>query len=333
MSLLNTPFVGKNLQLQTRLVMPPMATSKADERGLVTQELVDYYDQRARSGGLGLIITEHAFISPEGRASRGQLSLAEDAVIPGLSHLTQVIHESSCKVFAQISHAGAFAKPQITGHPALGPSRTSLDPGKSSEELPVEMGIHGIKRLTRSFAKAAVRAKESGFDGVEIHSAHGYLLNQFLSPLSNQRTDEYGGCLENRIRFHLEVLEAVREAVGDDYPIAIRLGACDYMEGGTTLSDAVWVAKQLEEKGLDLIDISGGFCGYKNPYSEEQGWFSSLSQAVKEQVEIPVLLTGGITDPKIAESLLERKKADLIGVGRAILKDPLWPAKAMEALK
>lgn len=327
MRLLNSPIKIGAAQVKNRLVMPPMATAKSAEGGRVTDELLEYYGEKSKGGYIGLIIMEHAYVSPEGQAGRGQASIAEDGCISGLKSLAEVIHRNGSLVMAQISHAGGAAKGEITGRPVLGASAVSTP---RYEAAPGEMTGKDIKKAVGDFAAAALRAKKAGFDGVEIHSAHGYLLNQFYSPLSNKRRDAYGGdSLEGRLRLHMEIIEAVREAVGRDYPLALRLGACDYMDGGTSLEDSVAAARMLERAGIDLLDISGGFCSYTRPGVTEQGYFSELTWAVKGAVRIPVLLTGGITRAEAAESLLEQGKADLIGVGRAILKDSLWAKRAV----
>lgn len=333
MSLLKQPLQINNLVLSNRLVMPPMASAKPGGDGNATQELCDYYTEKSKGGYVGLIITEHSYISPEGKAHKGQLSMDGSCDMAGLKKLVQAIHQNGSKTIAQINHAGGVAKPDLTGHPALAPSAVKFPKAADSDPLPTEMDASDIKKVVADFAAAAIRAKEAGFDGVELHSAHGYLLNQFYSPLSNKRTDSYGGpSVLSRIRLHLEIIEAVRTAVGTDYPLALRLGACDYMEGGSTLQDSVTAAKRFEEAGVDLLDISGGFCGYLRPGAKTPGYFSELTEAIREAVSIPVLLTGGITDASAAEALLSSGKADLIGVGRAILKDSGWPQKAMDAL-
>ena len=160
-----------------------------------------------------------------------------------------------------------------------------------------------------------------------------YLLNQFFSPLTNKRTDEYGGDIERRIRLHLEVIEAVRAAVGQDFPVLLRLGASDYREGGTTIKDSLVAAQAFEKAGIDILDISGGFSGYQVPGLNDQGYFAPLTAAIKDAVALPVILTGGITEPMAAEQLLADGKADLIGVGRAILNDSKWAQRAMESLR
>lgn len=166
--------------------------------------------------------------------------------------------------------------------------------------------------------------KAAGYDGVEIHSAHGYLLNQFYSPLTNFRTDAYGRSLENRLRFLLETVQKTREAVGADFPIAVRLGGCDYIDGGSTIRDAAQASVALEKAGIDLLDISGGFHIYMRPGHREPGWFSDMTNKIKKNVTIQVILTGGVRTKEQAEALLTEGKADLIGVGRAMMRNPLW---------
>ena len=328
MSLFTSPIMIKNLQLKNRLVMPPMATAKSSN-GLVSEQLTAYYQEKAEGGHIGLVITEHSFISPEGKAHPGQLSIADDSDVPGLQTLTETIHSCGSPVFAQINHAGIAARD--TGFPVYGPSAVRSPRARDAEcPLPIAMSQADIQKVTADFASAAGRAKAAGYDGVEIHSAHGYLLNQFYSPLTNRRTDLYGGTAANRIRLHLEIIAAVREAVGADYPIALRLGACDYMEGGNGISEAVDAAIAFQQAGVDLLDISGGMNGYTRPDVTTPGYFRDVSAAIREKVSIPVLLTGGITDAAQAEMLLQAGAADLIGIGRAILKNSGWAKKAME---
>lgn len=327
MGLLNAPIKVGHLELKNRLVMPPMATSKANEKGEVTEQICNYYNEKSAGGYIGLIITEHSYVSIEGKAGKGQMSIANDSDIDGLKRLTGLLHKNGSTVFAQISHAGAAADSEITGKAVLGASAIKMPQFK---EVPAAMTLQDIRKVINDFVNAAVRAKKAGFDGVEIHSAHGYLLNQFYSPLTNKRTDEYGiGTMYSRLRLHTEIVKAVRNLVGEDYPIALRLGACDYMEGGATLQDGVEAAKILEQAGIDLLDISGGFCGTIRPGATEEGYFQELTEAIKKAVTIPVILTGGITESRSAEKLLKDNKADLIGVGRAILKNSSWAKEAI----
>lgn len=331
MSYLLTPFSNGKIELNNRLIMPPMATAKADAEGRVTREMIDYYDEKSKGGYLSLIIIEHSCISEDGRASLNQLSIAGDGVVDGLKELSETIHKNGSKAVMQINHAGSLARKEVNTAP-VGPSRV-VNPRKLTDIVPRELTVDDIKKITGDFKKAAARVKKAGFDGVEIHSAHGYLLDQFISPMTNKRNDEYGGDIHGRIKFHQEVIRAVREAVGNEYPVLVRLGATDDAAAGLTPVDAVEAACGFEEAGADIIDISGGMCGYIPENNREQGYFSALSQAIKKAVNVPVILTGGITEPSYAEKLLAEGKADFIGVGRAVLKDPQWAEKAVKSLR
>ena len=317
------PITIRHLTLSNRLVMPPMATAKADENGCVTDAVCSYYWERAKYSKIGLIITEHSYIHLQGKAHSGQTSLASDDVIPSLRRLTDGIHREGVRVFAQLSHAGTAALSEMTGQPPVGPS--PICHPKQQKELPAEMTRQQIRQVTEWFAQAALRAKEAGFDGVELHSAHGYLLNQFFSPLANQRSDEYGPqSVENRTRIHREVIQAARQAVGGDFPIGLRLGGCDYEAGGSTVEDCVEACRIFEKSGVDLLHLTGGMNGFVRPGHREPGYFRDLSVPVKQAVRVPVLLTGGVTTLDQAETLLGEDCADLIGVGRAIFKNAHW---------
>lgn len=316
--------------MKNRLVMPPMATSRSAENGKVSQDILDYYDEKTTGGYISLVIIEHSFIAQQGKASDRQLSVAEDSLVKDLKELANTIHKNGSKAVMQINHAGSAASKNVTGVDPVGPSAV---PNPRKGNVPIELTENEIKGLIETFKDAALRVKNAGFDGVEIHSAHGYLLNQFFSPLTNKRTDQYGGDVLGRIKIHLEIIRAVRNAVGDNYPILLRLGASDYMEGGSTIEDSKIAALAFEKAGVDILDISGGFCGYTVPGSAVQGYFSSLTEAIKEAISIPVILTGGITEAQAAEKLLAEGKADLIGVGRAIYSDSRWAQNAIESLK
>ena len=318
----------KNIKLHNRLVLPPMASKTSGEHGYVTEETLAHYEEICRGGYIGLVITEHAYIHIGGKASHGQLSIAEDGVIDGLKRLVDMIHGCGSKVICQINHAGSGTNEDFTG--GLMPvAPSAVGHPKRKEERPREMTLEEIKELPKLFADAALRAKLAGFDGVELHACHGYLLNQFLSPLTNLRTDEYGGCLENRIRMLREVYGAVRAAVGEEYVIAVRLGGCDYMDGGNTIDDAVAAAKILDDDGVDLLDLSGGMTGISVEGRSMEGYFSDMSRPVLIGTEVPVMLTGGIRSAKTAEKLLQSWSADLIGVGRPMLANPRWAEEQM----
>ncbi|HEY5433107.1 MAG TPA: NADH:flavin oxidoreductase [Coriobacteriia bacterium] len=319
------------LRLKNRLVMPPMATAKADADGNMTDELLAYYDEKSRGGALGLVITEHCYITKQGMNRTGQPSIADDGTIEGWRRMTEVFHRNGTKAVMQINHSGGACSSEATGLEVVAPWDIPSPSGRG--ETPRPLTHDEIDAIVEQFAAAACRVKQAGFDGVEIHAAHGYLLNQFFSPLTNKRTDEYGGDVVGRTRMHLEVIAAVRRAVGDSFPILLRLGARDYVEGGTRIEDSVAAAISFERAGVDVLDITGGLTGYIRPGHDEPGYFAELSEAVMGVVSIPVILTGGVTEPEQAEGLLAEGKADLIGVGRAILKDSGWALRAVHSLE
>ena len=324
------PIMIRNMHLNNRLVMPPMATRKALPDGHVSPEMLAYYKEKSSGGYIGLVIIEHSYISPDGKAHERQLSVADDSVIPGLKELAEIVHGQGSKTVMQINHAGSAATTEIIGTKPVAPSAID-NPRRGSP--PRELGKDDISKLVGAFVAAAMRVREAGFDGVELHSAHGFLLNQFFSPLTNRRKDEYGGEVINRIRIHLEIINAVREAVGQDFPIFVRLGASDYCEGGTMIDDSMVAVRTFEAAGVDVLDVSGGLCGFSVPGASEQGYFAPLTEALKRVVDIPIILTGGIKDAETADQLLQEGKADLIGVGRAIMSDSLWAKRAVEILR
>lgn len=326
-NLLNPIQIG-SLHLTNRLVMPPMATGKCPD-GNVTEDILDYYKEKSQGGYISLIVIEHSYVSPEGKAHKNQLSISDSCNIDKLKALSDTIHKNGSKAVMQINHAGIQTSEEVTGYPSVGPSAVPNSKGIVAQELSVDE----IKEIVKSFGKAAARVKDAGFDGVEIHAAHGYLLHQFYTPLTNKRTDAYGGDVKNRIKIHLEVIEEVKKSVGDDFPILLRLGASDYTEGGVTIEDSIIASKEFEKAGINILDISGGVRGFMVPGATEEGYFSPLTKAIKEVVSIPVILTGGIVSAEAAEKLLNEGKADLIGVGRAIYKDSNWAEKAIESLK
>ncbi len=305
-----------------------MATSKSRLDGTISDELLAYYDEKSRGGALGLAITEHCFICEEGRNRIGQPSVADESTVEGLSALAEVFHANGVPAVVQISHAGAASVEQ--GKPLVGPSAIPTPLG--SGRVPRALTFEEVADIPRCFAAAARRVRQAGFDGVEIHSAHGYLLNQFFSPLTNRRTDRYGGSLENRIRLHLEVIHAVRAEVGSDFLLLLRLGARDYLEGGTTIDDSIDAALRFEAAGVNVLDITGGLTGYVRPGASKAGYFSELSAPIKAAVSVPVILTGGVTRADEAESLLASGAADLIGVGRAMLQDSAWALNAIRTM-
>jgi 2,4-dienoyl-CoA reductase-like NADH-dependent reductase (Old Yellow Enzyme family) len=329
MTVLSTPLKINRLTIKNRLVMPPMALANLSD-GYVNEKLIEYYDEKSKDSAFGLVIIEHSYISREGRAKPTQLSVAADDTVEGLKKIAETIHRNGSMTFMQINHSGSFIRGEGKNPPCVAPSEVPHPIGGS---MPRALTIEEIKKLPGLFRDAARRVKAAGFDGVEIHSAHSYLLNQFYSPLTNKRTDEYGGSLENRIRLHLEVIKEVREEVGEDYPIMLRLGACDFTEGGITVEDSVFAAKAFEAAGIDAIDVTGSMKGYTAPDdNNEEGYFYVMSRPIKEAVSIPVMLTGGIISAAGAERMLVMGNADLIGVGRMVMKDSHWAKNALDEL-
>ena len=324
--MVNDKLTVKNVTLDTRIIMPPIATYQSTEDGKVTEGMLDYYGARAKNPHVALITTEHCFIHQQGKAKPKQMSISDDSDIPGLARLVAAIHDGGAKAICQINHAGSASPTATTGMPVVGPSPVILpsSPIMGDNVAPNELTADQIADIVSWFAAAAARAKKAGYDGVEIHSAHAYLLNQFYSPLTNKRTDEYGGSLDKRLNIHREVIAAVRKAVGDEYLISLRLGGCDYAEGGSTIADSVYASKVFETAGVDMLSISGGMCRYTIPGHNEPGYFKEMTLAIKKEVKIPVLLTGGVKTLQEAEDLLAEGAADLIGVGRELLKSPNW---------
>ena len=299
-----------------------MQTGRATFEGFVTGRLISFYTRRAAA--LGLPIVEHAYISLTGKIGPKQLGIYDDALIPGLTKLASSVHALGTPVVIQITHAGGVANKKVIGTTPAGPSARGKTRKLEKSEL---------ETIAYEFALAAERAVKAGFDGVELHGAHGYLLNQFLSPLLNKRDDEFGGALENRMRFPLMVVEKVREVLKGKL-LLYRLGADDLAPNGTQIEDAVAFAVELEQAGVDILDVSGGMCGSEPKQLRGiKGYFVPQAYAVKKAVRVPVIGVGGITKATHADRLVLDGKVDLVAVGRAFWKDAQWAEKALETLK
>jgi len=318
------PFRIGRMELKNRVVMPPMVTRYAADDGFVTERTRDYYEARAR-GGAGLIIVEATYVHRQGWAFPNQLGISDDKFIPGMRELVDVVHKHGAKIGIQIHHGGREAKSAVNGLQPVAPSPL---PGMAGE-TPREMMVEEIAETVAYFADAAVRARTAGFDGVELHGAHGYLIDQFLSPNSNKRKDEYGGSVRNRACFLLEIIADVKEAVGDDYPVWCRMDGKEYGVEGITLEDAQKTARLVQEAGLAAIHVSAW--GPESPVNRTTPTFTpvvieDLAEGIKKVVSIPVIAVGRIT-PEDAERLLEEGKADLIAIGKAMLADAEWANK------
>lgn len=323
-----TPIRIGNLEVKNRIVMPPMHTGFGSEEGRVTERMISYYEERAK-GGVGLIIVEFTAVERRGKAMSLQLMIDNDRLIPGLRRLAEAIKNHGAKAAIQLQHAGVKASAKITQIQPIGPSIFSAYPAGMGP-APRALTVEEIHDLVLAFGESARIAKEAGFDAIELHCTHSYLIDQFMSPRFNKRTDHYGGSIENRARFACEILECMKEKVGKDYPIICRITGDDYVEGGITLEDAKANAKRLVKSGADGLHVSVGISDNMvstPPMSFPQGCFVHLAQGVKEVVDVPVITVGRINDPIFAEQVLTENRADLVAMGRALIADPALPRK------
>jgi 2,4-dienoyl-CoA reductase-like NADH-dependent reductase (Old Yellow Enzyme family)/thioredoxin reductase len=315
-----------SLEIKNRLVMPPMATNYASKDGSVTDRQINYYEERSK-GAVGLVIVEISCVdAPIGKGTMRQICIDDDRFIPGLSNLAKAIKRHGARAAIQIHHAGRQTSSVITDLQPVAPSPIPLPGG----ETPRELTSDEIAALIVRFAEAAGRAKKAGFDGVEIHGAHGYLISEFLSPLANHRQDAYGGSIEKRARFLLEVIKAIRVKVGRDYPVWCRLSGMEIgADGGITVEETQTVAKLAEKAGVDAIHVSAHTVGpaRRPPMAQPPCSFVPLAEAVKRVVSVPVVAVGRIP-PEFAEEVIRDGKADFVSMGRELLVDPYLPQKA-----
>lgn len=321
------PITINKTEFKNRLVVSAMVTSYCNEDGTPTERFIAYHEERAK-GGWGVICTEDYTIAPNVGGFKRLPGLWGDHLIEPHRELTRRVHEAGGKIVAQIYHAGRETTTEISGKQPVGPSPIR-EP--SLPEIPRELTVEEIREIVGQFADCARRVKETGFDGVEIHGAHGYLLGAFVSQFSNKRTDQYGGSLEGRARLPLEVVGAVREAVGPDYPIFYRMSSVEYVEGGFSIQDAVMFSQMLEEAGVDCIHCSQGIYvsahTIQPPSVIPNGFYADHAAALKQVVDIPVITVGRYADPLMAEAVLRAGKADLVTMARASLADPALPNK------
>ncbi len=320
------------LGLKNRLVMLPMGTAYASPSGEVTQRTIDYFAERAR-GGVGLITVGN--ISPHLPNVMNQLVLSSDWVLMGHFELVEKVHAHGSKIAAQLNHAGKqkYTESRLPGEELI--SSSPLPTSFLGEVYPVPRPLSKgeIYEMIEKFSRASERAKKVGYDAVEIHGAHGYLINQFISPFMNKRMDEFGGSLENRMKFPLELIKAVRQAVGPEFPIGFRLSAEEFVPGGITLEESTVIAKMLESAGVAYLSVTVGV--YDTAHKmidlmpDPEGWKELVWEGIKKAVKIPTLAGGGLRHPDFCERLLKQGKADLIGLARPLFADPEWPRKAM----
>lgn len=314
-----------SLKLPNRFIRSATWEGLAATDGACTDELVRLMGELAE-GGVGLVISSHAFVRPEGYAVRGQLGVDRDDCIAGLARMAEAVHGKGGRIALQLAHGGLLAGTQLTGQPALAPSQTG-GPEKTRRR---EMTEADIRDTIGAYGQAALRAREAGFDGVQVHAAHGYLLNQFLSPWFNRRTDRYGGSIENRARMVLDVLASVRKAVGKDYPVLVKMNSADFMEGGLTREDSLQAALMIAAAGADAIELSGGtlLSGKLSPSRskidsvEQEAYFRDAARTFKAMLNIPLALVGGIRSFEVAEGLVRDGIADFVSMSRPFIREP-----------
>ncbi len=329
--MLESPGTIGALNLPNRLIRSATAERLAEESGEARPELAEMYRELVR-GGVGLIVTGHMFVHASGKAHPEMTGIHSDAMIPSLAMLADAVHEEGGRVAVQINHGGMQCAPESVAK-TMAPSAIEAP---FLQQPAREMSAGEIERLVEAYSAAARRAKEAGFDAVQIHAAHGYLVSQFLSPFVNRRTDEWGGSPEGRTRFLRRVVEAVRAEVGAEYPVFTKLGTVDGVDGGLTVEEAMQVVAALESMGLDAVEISGGVGGDRNLNArpgirreEHEAYFRPLARRAREATSLPVALVGGLRTKRLMEEVLESGDADFIALCRPLIHEPDLPGKLL----
>jgi 2,4-dienoyl-CoA reductase-like NADH-dependent reductase (Old Yellow Enzyme family) len=314
------------MSLQNRLVRSATWEGMCEPDGRPTPKLAGYYGNLAR-GGVGLIISGYTFIRPDGKQLSGQMGIHSDDFAADMQALTSAVHDQGGKICLQLVHAGGQTSARTIGRLPVAPSAVAV---AQFPETPQELTREDIAELVALFGKGAARAREYGFDAVQLHAAHGYLINQFLSPLTNRRSDDYGGSTENRSRFLLEVYRSVRGAVGNYFPVLVKLNGADNQEGGLEPDDALYAARALDEEGVDAIEVSGGTSasGDRTPVRqgiesrEQEAYNLPLAYRVKNAVSCPVMVVGGLRSFEIVEGIIRREEADYVAMARPFIREP-----------
>ena len=316
------------MTLPNRFVRSATWEGMANDDLTASQRLIDLMVELAE-GGVGLIITGLTAVTKDGTGTPWGLGIYNDTYIPDLTKMTDAVHESNGKIMAQIAHHGVQGNPQVSGTQLIGPSVFPAIGGEGPASR--AMTDADIQRIVKAFGEAGYRSKQAGFDGIQLHGAHGYLLSEFLSPHFNKRTDEYGGSLENRSRFVLEVYQSIRDAVGSDYPVTIKLNSEDFLEHGLTVEEMLQVASMLEKQGIDAIELSGGttmaiLTGNPNAswgrVEKTEVYYREAIRLLRERVKVPLILVGGIRSYEIAEKLVKDGHTDYIAICRPLIREP-----------
>jgi len=313
------------MKLANRFVRSATWEGMAADDGACTPKLIDLMVSLAK-GDVGLIITSHAYVSPEGQAGPWQLGVYKDELVSGLTEMTKAVHDHGGKIVIQLAHAGYFANAKLTGQTPIAPSNAEGFAKGPRQEMTADE----IQGIVKAYGAAAKRAQTAGFDGVQIHCAHGYLLSQFLSPAFNQRKDEYGGEIRNRARALIEVLRKIRQVVGKDYPVLVKMNCQDFIENGLQPEDSLQAGKMLVENGIDAIELSGGVLigGKLSPSrmgiksEEKEAYFQNEARTFKREVNVPLILVGGNRSFQVAERIVNEGVADYISLCRPLIREP-----------
>jgi len=316
----------KGMKLRNRIVRSATWEGMCDSDGRPTQKLIRCYEDLAR-GGVGLIISGYTFVRPDGKGMPGKMGIHTDDFEKDFKQLTRGVHAAGGTIAIQLVHAGGQTVAQNAGRQPLAPSSIKVD---QFPEVPAELSIDDIRDIVGAFGAGARRAKAWGFDAVQLHGAHGFLINQFLSPLTNRRVDDYGGGIENRSRFLLEVYRQVRETVGENYPVLIKLSAADNMDGGLEIEDAIYAARELARAGIDAIEVSTGTpaSGDKAPAREKinapekEAYNLGPALDIKEEVNCPVMVVGGFRSCEVIETTLKGNDISYISMSRPFIREP-----------
>lgn len=314
-----------DLELSNRFVRSATWEGMADEKGNPTSQLIDLFCRLA-DGKVGLIITGFSYVDEQGKTAPDQLGIYSDGLISELKRIPEAVHERNGKIVLQIAHGGIFARSKLIAGEKLAPSR--IEKGNFSPHR--KMTKEDIDEVVESFVEGGRRAKEAGFDGVQLHMAHGYLLSQFLSPIFNKREDDYGGDIENRARISIEILRDLRDEVGDNFPILAKLNCRDFADDGLVLNDSVRVGKMLEREGIDAIEISGGLLinPKMNPSrvginsQDDEAYFEEEAKSFRKTLDIPLMLVGGIRSFKVADRLVSEDTVDYVSLSRPFIREP-----------
>jgi len=316
----------KGMMLANRFVRSATWEGMASEEGACTPQLVELMCGLA-TGGVGLIITGNTYVRPEGQAATRQLGISSDAFVPGLRHMTDAVHRLDGKIVLQLAHGGLLSSKKLTGLQPVGPS---IVEEVSRSQRGSEMTVEEIHELALAYGKAAARARTAGFDGVQVHAAHGYLLSQFLSPFFNRRGDTYGGTVSGRAKILVDILTEIRKHAGDDYPVLVKLNSRDFIQGGLELEASLETALILQEAGIDAVELSGGtlLSGELSPSrrgierARDEAYFRDAAEYYRGKLRLPLILVGGIRSFEVADDLVRRGVSDYISMSRPFIREP-----------